>query len=50
MNDFVLNQYFFVHIFMANSKNVVPAPVFTGINSSGNPEAFDITGLPPARE
>ena len=31
----------------AASKNVIPAPISIGINSSGNPEAFDITRLPP---
>jgi len=31
----------------ANSKNVIPVPIFTRINSSRNPEAIDITRLPP---
>jgi len=31
----------------AASKNAIPFPIFTGINSSRNPEALDITGLPP---
>jgi hypothetical protein len=31
----------------ATSKNVIPAPIFIGINSSRIPESFDITGLRP---
>ena len=31
---------------MATSKNVIPAPIFIGINSNRNPQAFEITGLP----
>jgi hypothetical protein len=33
-----------------SSKNVIPAPIFIGINSSRNPETVDITGLPLARQ
>jgi hypothetical protein len=29
------------------SKNVIPAPIFIGINSSRNPEGFVMTGFPP---
>jgi len=32
---------------MAASNNVIPAPIFIGINSSRNPETLEITGLPP---
>jgi len=34
-------------IFKGTSKNVIPAPISIGINSSRNPEPLEITGLPP---
>jgi len=39
-----------VEKFQATSKNVIPARVKYGVNSSGNLEAYDITGLPRGRE
>jgi hypothetical protein len=32
----------------AISKNFIPAPISIGTNSSRNPEAFEITKIPPA--
>jgi len=29
------------------SKNVIPAPIYIGINSSRNHQIFEITGTPP---
>ena len=34
-------------LFKVTPKNVIPAPIYIGINSSRNPQIFEITGLPP---
>jgi hypothetical protein len=43
-------RYYFETVNRATSKNVIPAPILIGINSSRNPEAPNNTELPLVRE